>query len=287
MFCNACGQPLPTGARFCNACGGAVIGSQEPSQGRPDNELQGSAGPARDRKRKWPIGKLIIISCYLLIVMAAGVVAAVYFGIRYAFKSSEAYKVAIETLKQNPTATWELGEIYDTGLPAGSVSSESGGSGNASLSMTVKGRVNSAQYFATLQRRNGVWRMSSGRLVLRDGREIAIGGMAFLSIASPSGGRQLRNSSIDTSGWRRVVWPEQQMRLSLPPDWISKTKDQRQLDFRVGEVYSSTYLTANAWIFDRELPSANLLQADLETESERFRNGVTSGYSVREVGNVI
>lgn len=76
------------------------------------------------------------------------------------------------------------------------------------------------------------------------------------------------------------------MRLRLPPDWIPKKLGERELEFRAGEIYSSTYLVGNAWIWERQLPAGNLLEADAQTASESFKNGVIAGYTARDVGGI-
>ena len=288
MFCNNCGKPVAMGARFCQACGAAVVVAPPAGPGTQTDPAKASAPQASQPNKKWPLGKVVAICGCLLVVLALGVVAAVFFGIRYALKSSDAYKAAVNSLSQSPVAKRELGETYDISLPEGSVSSEGGGSGSASLSMSIKGKVAKGRYYAVLERRGGQWFVESGRLVLADGRSIDIAGGAALRRGGVrvSAGRQLRSGGADTSTWHEVGWSEHEMRISVPPSWNLRMIDPRHLDIRAGDQFSPVYLVANAWTFERELPVAALLGTELDTESERFRNGVTSGYAVRDVGGV-
>ena len=254
-----------------------------PSPGSPP------AGQPSDRpKQKSPALKTIFIGCGLLILLAAGGAVAVFYGIKNALRSSDASKAAVQAIKQSDNARKMLGEITDVGTPMGSISSEAGGSGDASLSMSVTGAKASGAYYATLQRRNGQWFVISGRIELTDGRSINVEAKAAgqsVDVAR-SAGHQLRNDAADTNSWREVKWRQQHLRFRLPPDWIEKKMSLRELDFRAGEMYSSTYLIGNAWIWERQLPAENLLAADAQTASESLKNGVITGYTVLEVGGV-
>jgi len=237
-------------------------------------------------ERKFPVGKIIAIGCGVLLLLAAGIVLLAFFGVRHFVKSSDAYNAAVNAIKQSSNAQKALGEIVDIGFPSGSWASESGGSGEATLSMSITGSKAQGEYYATLHRRNGQWLLASGRVELSDGRSINIEsrGLSSSGKSSAGAGRQLKDDYVDGSTWREVQWSEQHVRLRLPADWIEKTNSLRELDCRLGERYSSTYLTANAWIWDRELPAEGLLAADLQSAAERYRNRVILGYSTREVG---
>ena len=103
----------------------------------------------------------------------------------------------------------------------------------------------------------------SGRIEVTDGRSINVEAKAAgqsVDVAR-SAGHQLRNDAADTNSWREVRWHQQHLRFRLPPDWIEKKMSLRELDFRASEMYSSTYLIGNAWIWERQLPAENLLAA--------------------------
>src|SRR5713226_7480841 len=187
MFCPSCGDTVETSAKFCPTCGAAI-------------PVAPPAGPApyqtaQPHGRKSSAGKFIIIGCALLILIGVGIAVAAFFGIRYALKSSDAAKAAVQVLKQSSNARQALGDITDVGTPMGSIQSSFGGSGNASLSMSVIGTKTSGEYYATLLRRNGQWLLTSGRIELADGRSINIEASALgLSIGGgrSAAGRQLK-----------------------------------------------------------------------------------------------
>ena len=288
MFCQSCGSATEKPARFCQKCGAENPVLREAALGAPPPGFP-PAGQESDRpKQKSPALKIIFIGCGLLILLAAGGAVAVLYGIKHAFKSSDAGKAAVQAVKQSDNARKTLGEITDVGTPMGSISSETGGSGNASLSMSVTGAKAIGTYYATLQRRNGQWFVVSGRIELTDGRSINVEAKAAgqsVDVAR-SAGHQLSNDAADTNSWREVRWHQQHLRFLLPPDWIEKKMSLGELDFRAGEMYSSTYLIGNAWIWERQLPAENLLAADAQTASESLKNGVITGYAVLEVGGV-
>ena len=165
MFCPSCGSAVVPTARFCPNCGAAV--PAPPPAAATDQSAQ-------QPQRKWSAGKVILLGCGLLVLIGIGIAVAAFFGIRYALKSSDAAKVAVQALKESSAARQVLGEINDVGTPMGSISSEIGGSGSATLSMSVTGTKASGKYYATLQRRNGQWMLISGRVELADGRSINV-----------------------------------------------------------------------------------------------------------------
>lgn len=204
MFCPNCGGTVETSAKFCPTCGAAV--PVLPPTCLPADQT------AQPPRRKSSAGKFIIIGCALLILIAAGAAVAIFFGIRYALKSSEAARVAVRALKQSSNARQALGEITDVGTPMGSIQSSFGGSGNASLSMSVTGTKASGEYYATLIRRNAQWMLTSGRIELADGRSINIEASALgLSIGAgrTAGGRQLKSDFVDTTSRKEISWKEQ------------------------------------------------------------------------------
>jgi Cytochrome oxidase complex assembly protein 1/zinc-ribbon domain len=275
MFCHVCGRPLEPSASSCPNCGAAIaLPPAPPGHGEP--------------KQKSPALKYILIGCGVLILLGAGAVVAVFFGVKYAFRTSDAARAAVQALRQSNNARHALGEITDVGTPMGSISSEAGGSGSASLSTSVSGSQASGKYYATLQRKDGQWFLVSGRIELADGRSINLETQASgRTVDVPRArGLVLNDAATDTSLWRNVEWEQQHVSLRLPIDWVRIKIDQRELEFRAGDMYSSTYLIGNAWIWERDLPVDNLLAADIQTASENFRNGVIAGYSLREVGGV-
>src|SRR5262249_5621199 len=118
------------------------------------------------------------------------------------------------------------------------------------------------------------------------GRSISIvsrGGIGSVHEVSHRG-LQLTDEIVDASSWHDSSWTEQHIRFRVPPNWIAKQPTQRELDWRADEKFYSTYLTASARLWDRDLPAANLIDSDLRTASENLRNGVILGYGPRVVG---
>src|SRR6266850_5472273 len=122
-------------------------------------------------------GKIILILFIVLVLLGIGVAAAVYYGYRYAektLKSSEAYTVAVNALKENPEVRDKLGEITDTGFPLGAFSQNGDGSGDAAFTMSVQGSKGTGHYTVELKRRNSVWKLESGTLRLSNGDIIQV-----------------------------------------------------------------------------------------------------------------
>jgi hypothetical protein len=229
MFCQSCGSATETSARFCQKCGAENPALPEAALGAPPS-TSSRARQASDRpKQKSHALKISFIGCGLLMLLAAGGAVAVFYGIKYTLKSSDASKAAVQAVKQSDNAHKTLGEITDVGTPMGSISSEAGGSGNASLSMSVTGAKAIGTYYATLQRRNGQWFVVSGRIELTDGRSINVEAKAAGQSAdvARSAGHQLSNDAADTNSWREVRWHQQHLRFLLPPDWIEKDEPAR------------------------------------------------------------
>ena len=127
--------------------------------------------------RKSSCGKIVLILFIVLVLLGIGVAAAVYYGYRYAektLKSSEAYTVAVNALKENPEVRDKLGEITDTGFPLGAFSQNGDGTGDAAFTMSVQGSKGTGHYTVELKRRNRVWKLESGTLRLSNGDIIQV-----------------------------------------------------------------------------------------------------------------
>jgi hypothetical protein len=226
-----------------------------------------------------------------MVVIVAGLGVAGFFGVRYAMRSikdSEVNRIAIASVKESRAASEVLGDITDVGFPLGSFSTEAGGSGEASLSMSVEGTKASGTYYSTLKRTDGVWRVISGRVETNDGRSVDIGGQniaaALLSGVEESGGHQLESaSSVNDSNWREVVWKEQGISVRVPAKWQLKTTNQREFEMRAPD---NSYLGVRTYVFKQQLPTENLLKASLLGASEKLQNGLIAGYAVKEIGGV-
>lgn len=180
MICNNCGNNVGSFNRFCPKCGTAVPPESSPPMGGspytpPQPQMMG--GPVVPPPRKSSCGKIILILGIILVLLAAGIAAAVYFGYRYlenTLKSSEAYTVAVNALKENSEVREKLGEIKETGFPLGAFTTNADGSGDAAFTMSVQGTKGSGQYSVELKRRNHVWEILSGNVRTSSGDVIRI-----------------------------------------------------------------------------------------------------------------
>ena len=132
---------------------------------------------AQTPKKSSGCGKIILIIAILLLLIAGGVAAAVYFGyhkLEQTLKSSEAYTVAVNALKENREVKEKLGDIQDTGFPLGAFNQDASGSGQAAFTMSVQGTKGSGQYQVDMVRRNSVWHLQEGSVRLTNGEVIHI-----------------------------------------------------------------------------------------------------------------
>lgn len=139
--------------------------------------IGGPMGPGGPPQKKSGCGKIILILAIILLVLGGAVAAAVYFGyqsLEKTLKSSEAYTIAFNKLKENEEVKEELGEIKSTGFPLGAFTTNADGSGNAAFVMSVQGEKGDAQYEAGLERVNSVWRLEKGIVRTKSGKIIDV-----------------------------------------------------------------------------------------------------------------
>lgn len=181
MICNSCGNAVEAFHRFCPKCGAPVQPGAPPQYVSPPPYTAPPppvmGGPMAPPPRKSSCGKIILILAIILLVLGAGLAAAIYFGyhkLEQTLKSSEAYTVAVTALKENEDVRNQLGEIIDTGFPLGAFNTNADGSGNAAFSMSVQGSKDTGQYEVTLVRSNSVWRLTRGSVQTAGGQTINI-----------------------------------------------------------------------------------------------------------------
>lgn len=186
MTCTSCGNHLESFNRFCPKCGAPVPPSQpdppmysgpSPYNAPAYNPAQSPMGPSVPPPKKSGCGKVILILAIILLVLGGAVAAAVYFGyqsLEKTLKSSEAYTIAFNKLKENEEVKEELGEIKSTGFPLGAFTTNADGSGNAAFVMSVQGEKGDAQYEAALIRESSVWRLEKGMVRTKSGKMIDV-----------------------------------------------------------------------------------------------------------------
>ncbi|MFZ0064003.1 MAG: TonB family protein [Pyrinomonadaceae bacterium] len=186
MICSSCGSAIETFNRFCPKCGAPVQfqtptpagpSSYPPSYNPPPQQMYSGPGGAPP-PRKSSCGKIILILGIILVLLLGAIGAAIYFGygaLEKKLKSSEAYTVAVQALKENPEVQDKMGEIQETGFPLGAYTQNDQGSGEAAFVMSVKGAKASGQYQVEMKRSSGVWRIVTGKVRLANGETIDVG----------------------------------------------------------------------------------------------------------------
>src|SRR5258706_3339570 len=151
--------------------------------------------------KKSGCGKIILILAIILLVLGGVVAVGVYFGyhnLESTLKSSEAYTVALNRLKENEEVKNELGEIKETGFPLGAYNQSSDGSGDASFVMSVQGTKDRGRYEVNLVRRNSVWRLTKGVVHTSSGKTIDVV-EKFESTGDESNSNNNTNTDVDNS----------------------------------------------------------------------------------------
>ena len=204
MICNNCGNTLESFNRFCPKCGApAPPQYQAPSPGPspyspPQSPVMG--GPMGQPPKKSGCGKIILILAIILLVLGGVVAVGIYFGyhkIESTLKSSEAYTVALNRLKENEEVKNELGEIKDTGFPLGAYNQRGDGSGDAAFVMSVQGTKDSGRYEVSLVRSNSVWRLTKGVVHASSGKTIDVVDQ-FESTGEESNSNFNTNTNVDS-----------------------------------------------------------------------------------------
>lgn len=184
MICTNCGSPIEGFNKFCPKCGTiAPVRYQQPpaASSSPYSSPQAPmySGPGAQPPRKSSCGKIILIVGVILVLLLAGIAAAVYFGygaLEKKLKSSEAYTMAVAALKENAEVKEKLGDIQETGFPIGAFDQNSNGSGNAAFSMSVQGTKGSGQYQVSLKRTDFKWHVETAFVRTTSGEIIRIAG---------------------------------------------------------------------------------------------------------------
>lgn len=180
MTCTSCGNPLESFNRFCPKCG-APAPIQAPPAYTPapytPPQYPQMGGPTTAPPKKSGCGKIILVLVILLLLIGGGIAAVVYFGyqkLETTLKTSGAYTVALNKLKENEEVRTELGEIKDTGFPLGAFDENADGTGGAGFMMSVEGTKANGRYEVVLKRKDNVWTLIKGTLRTDGGKIINV-----------------------------------------------------------------------------------------------------------------
>jgi hypothetical protein len=113
---------------------------------------------------KWGV-IVLLVSC----VLAAILMALLFFVITTAMKNTEPYRAGVDHLHADTAAMAELGAPVTTGIPSGSEST-SDGDGEASLQIPVHGASKSGTIYVEAIRSDGQWHFQRIDLVVDDQR---------------------------------------------------------------------------------------------------------------------
>lgn len=180
MICSSCGSVIDAINKFCPRCGAPLQYQAPPAPplySAPQATPPMMGGPVAPPPQRSGCVKIILIVVLVVLVLGAGIGAALYFGYRYtekALKSSEPYTIALNALKDNEQVKEELGDINETGFPIGAYSSDANGTGKAAFVMSVQGSKSSGQYQVMLIRSNSVWRIEQASVKTVNGDTIQV-----------------------------------------------------------------------------------------------------------------
>lgn len=121
------------------------------------NRRWDSAEHFRRVQRSWAIWGVVI---WIGVVALYG---GLFVGMFYYLDHSEAYRLAVSRLQDNPEAADVLGAPISAGIPTGGFS-VSPTSGRAMFSFTAKGRKAAGQVTASAIKQNGVWSLKTLKL---------------------------------------------------------------------------------------------------------------------------
>lgn len=187
MNCQQCGNSLEAFHKFCPKCGATVpspvySAPQFPPTAVPQMAPQTSwnmptSQPPADQKSG--CGKVLLILAIVGGLLLVGLVGAGYYGFKSVenrIKKSDAYRVALEKLKESEAVKGVLGEIKSTGFPIGSYDENTDGTGKAAFTMSVEGTKTSGRYNVVMTRSLNIWRVQTGHVKTESGETVMVEG---------------------------------------------------------------------------------------------------------------
>lgn len=178
MTCTNCGNNVADAMKFCPKCGTPMQGSSYVPPGNPaPSSWQLNAPVSSQPKRKSRAGKILLIVGIVLVLFAAGIGVAIYFGVRSyirSTKSSAAYALAESTLRSSQAVKERMGEIKNIGVPIGILKEDDDGTGVAAYTMSLVGEKANGQYVVAMDKHNSKWRIQNAVVKLQSGEEITV-----------------------------------------------------------------------------------------------------------------
>lgn len=288
VLCSYCQKNIGTQSRFCPHCGQPQPQNQTPNLTAAPNVAQASP-PSSSRSWVKILVALFVLGFLFVLLIAGGIFAVVV----YQLKQSNANKMAVTALQQSPQAQEKLGNIEDIGWPLGSFSSEAGGSGHATFSMSVKGTRGKGKYYASLVKENGQWYLRSARLQMEDGTSVSIDAKSVAPMPANDlswrigqqgwGGEQLIADRDAASSWRRVEWPEHGISFEVPGDWVQKSLNKNEVDFRSPD--NKFYFIGHLVYFDQNLGSSSLVDSLVKRAAPKLKRKEILGYTRKDIGS--
>ena len=100
---------------------------------------------------------VIPMGCLTLLLVVAGIVAAIVFGVFGAMKSSDVYKQALARAQSSPTVIEAMGTPIEAGMFLSGNINVQNASGNADINIPISGPKGKAVIHAVATKEGGVW----------------------------------------------------------------------------------------------------------------------------------
>lgn len=119
---------------------------------------------APPRKKGFPTGKVLVgvgCGCLVLILGCGGLCGGIFFSVVAALTNSDAYKMALERVRQEPEVMEAFGGSIEPGrMVMGSINVENQ-SGNATITIPITGPKGSGTIDVSATKQGGVWHVDS------------------------------------------------------------------------------------------------------------------------------
>lgn len=106
-----------------------------------------------DRNWKW----FLPVSCLLAVILFAGFIGLVFYGVTSIMRSSEVYQTALRNARGNAELVSALGEPITEGIFISGKISEGGATGSAELAIPISGPRGEATLYVVASESAGQW----------------------------------------------------------------------------------------------------------------------------------